>query len=714
MNLNPAFLILSAAFYFTLPGYSQCTITPQTTISGKWCAGSELLITSNSLPESIVWKRDGSIVSTQIVTLLQNATTVAGGKGPGNNSDQLNNPDRLYVDAAGAVYVPDFANNRIQKWLPGATTGITVAGGNGKGSAANQFDRCSSVFVDQQGNLYVADQNNRRVQKWAPGASSGVTVAGANGDLLLPTDVFVDKYGNLYVSDQYQNVVKKYPSGSGTGVVVAGDYSYSGSAEGLNGPTGIFVDDAGNLYICDTNNNRVQKWAAGATSGTTIVGGSADIMYPLDVSVDCKGNVYVADYGNNRIQKYISGSSAGITVAGGNGQGNSMNQLSNPVGVFIVGDNYLYVADFANHRVQRFSNNIDMTFIPPVPGNYNVTVNYSCCPAYNESFEIYETQKPLVNITATDTNICPGAPVELLAENTNQILEPIYHWKLNGTDIGNNSQVYNSMALQNGDKLQCILTSQRACTLPLSDTSNLVEMKVFKPVPFYLGEDIVMCPGSDTVLKAPSTYVSYLWQGNSSQPLLWINKAGRYILTVNDACNNTFSDTVSVSYFKLATNFLPADTTLCSWDMPILTSKFQFSSYLWNNQSTGPTYPVTRAGLYWLQAKDENNCITVDSVFIQTKACPLRGIYVPNAFSPNNDQVNDLFKPIVYGTMKKYRFSVYDRYGQVVFNTSDPAKGWNGTFKGNPPVSGTFVWFCQYELAGLEPKVEKGTVVLIK
>jgi hypothetical protein len=111
---------------------------------------------------------NGNVVISQTVTLSSNATTVAGGSGVGGSANQFNGSDRLYVDSACIMYIPDLSNNRVQKWLPGATNGITVAEGNGAGAAANQFSRPSSVFVDQQGNIYVTDQNNKRVQNGRP------------------------------------------------------------------------------------------------------------------------------------------------------------------------------------------------------------------------------------------------------------------------------------------------------------------------------------------------------------------------------------------------------------------------------------------------------------------------------------------------------------------------------------------------------------------
>jgi len=191
-------------------------------------------------------------------------TVVAGGNGQGSGANQFRTVTDVHVDKNGNLYMADFYNHRIQKWAPGATSGVTVAGGNGQGSGSHQFDKPSSIFVDNDGNMYISDFGNRRVQMWAPGATSGVTVAGGNGQ--------------------------------------------GSAANQLDGPKGIFVDSNGNIYITDSSNQRIQKWAKGAISGTTVAGGNGpgkamnQLGGPSDIFVDKAGNIFIADSGNHRIQ----------------------------------------------------------------------------------------------------------------------------------------------------------------------------------------------------------------------------------------------------------------------------------------------------------------------------------------------------------------------------------------------------------------------------
>jgi len=90
------------------------------------------------------------------------------------------------------------------------------------------------------------------------------------------------------------------------------------------------------------------------------------------------------------------------------------------------------------------------------------------------------------------------------------------------------------------------------------------------------------------------------------------------------------------------------------------------------------------------------------------------GFYVPSAFTPNNDGKNDIFRPLIFGNVKKYQFTIYNRWGQIVFQTTEIGKGWDGKFGGMQQDPNVFVWTCTYQLEAEEVKHEKGSVTLIR
>ena len=171
----------------------------------------------------------------------------------------------IKVDAADNVYVVEPGNHRVQKWAPGATSGVTVAGGNGEGAAADQLNNPYGICLDLSGNLYVADAGNNRVQKWAPAATSGVTVAGGNGvgsaanQLNYPAGVCVDASGNVYVADALNNRVQWWAPGATAGITVVGGNGQGSALNQLVAPTDVFLSGDGYLYTCDNSNFRVVK-----------------------------------------------------------------------------------------------------------------------------------------------------------------------------------------------------------------------------------------------------------------------------------------------------------------------------------------------------------------------------------------------------------------------------------------------------------------------
>ena len=336
--------------------------------------------------QALMWQKDGAtIYNSYRRDVAQKDFTVAGGNGSGSSANQLSGPGDVFVDAQGNVYVMDTYNCRVQKWAPGATSGVTVAGGNGIGTAANQLFFPQGFFIDENSNIYIADLFNNRVQKWVPGATTGVTVAGGNGygsaanQLATPRDVFVDKNGNVYVTDADNNRIQKWAPGATTGETVAGGNGFGKGSNQFDGPQSLFIDSAGNLYISDRANDRIQKWAPGASDGITVASGfeggdSTALNNPKGIYVNNNGIVYISDYFNNRIQKWVPGMNFGITVAGGKGAGKTAVKLYNPSALFMAANGDLYVADEGNNRIQRFAaaSAINPLFIAQAPGTYRV------------------------------------------------------------------------------------------------------------------------------------------------------------------------------------------------------------------------------------------------------------------------------------------------------------------------------------------------------
>jgi len=323
---------------------------------------------------------------------------------------------------------------------------------------------------------------------------------------------------------------------------------------------------------------------------------------------------------------------------------------------------------------------------------------------------------PTITISVSANNICPGTAVTFTAVSTNGGPSPSYQWKKNGINVGTNNPAYTDNSINNGDIITCVLTSNLVanCLTTNTATGNAINMTLqILPGPVDLGADKAGCSGNPVILSVQPGYLSYLWQDGSTNSVYSVNNPGQYYLNVVDVCGNNSSDTVNISFNSVPSRFLPTDTSICSYTPVLLKPLTVYNQYLWSTNSTASSITINSPGIYWLQVTDNNQCLGRDSITVYPKNC-LRGFYMPNAFTPNNDATNDNCKPIIVGTIKQYEFTIYNRYGEVVFQSSEPGKGWDGKINGKPQHANVFAWVCSYQLEGQLLNLEKGTVVLIR
>ena len=315
----------------------------------------------------------------------------------------------------------------------------------------------------------------------------------------------------------------------------------------------------------------------------------------------------------------------------------------------------------------------------------------------------------IYTIPATGLNLgndilaCPGTPITLRAGTGFKT----YLWQ-DGT------ATESFTATQPG---KYYVTATDSCGRVYADTAI-----VFAPTPLppNLGNDTMHCPGKNIILHAGNSYKSYQWQDGSANESFTTVQPGTYFVTVTDSCNRLLSDTLIVKPqdVDLALNY-PQE--ICTWDTAKINLPLLITNYTWqpfnsaqlnfNNQWL--LYPgVTTT--YSISGERPAGCLLQDTVLIKTKVCP-DFVFFPNAFTPNGDGRNDIYKPFIGGRITYYDFSIYNRYGQIVFKTNNPAKGWDGNFnKGSKPLAGSFVWICKYQFANLPLVQKKGMCTLIR
>ena len=232
-----------------------------------------------------------------------------------------------------------------------------------------------------------------------------------------------------------------------------------------------------------------------------------------------------------------------------------------------------------------------------------------------------------------------------------------------------------------------------------------------------------MCTGDSSILEAPSGLTGYRWSPDVNlyhisdsivKSFTTTNTTYYLSATTQEGC--VYADTNTVVVKTAPYLNLGRDASICFGNTIKLTGGVGFVKYLWNTGDLTPDYQVSSPGTYSLTAEDQNGCFAKDSITVTFNECPIanNSINVPSAFSPNNDGINDVFKPVIGGDIVSYEFAVYNRWGQLIFKSNQLGKGWDGNFNGIPQIVDTYIWTCSYKFRNNSKKFERGPVTLIR
>jgi gliding motility-associated-like protein len=230
---------------------------------------------------------------------------------------------------------------------------------------------------------------------------------------------------------------------------------------------------------------------------------------------------------------------------------------------------------------------------------------------------------------------------------------------------------------------------------------------------FNLGNDFNLCKNNQQRLD-PGSFNQYHWQDGSVNRYYTVTSPGMYWVQVTDDHQCSAADTIILNeILPLPGGFLKETDSICQYDHISVSAIGHYNTYQWSTGSIQPAIEVTAPGTYILTVLDNHGCSGNDTIVIIQKNC-YTGVYVPTAFTPDGNHLNDDFRAVVYGNAIHFRLQVYNRWGQLLFETTDPRKGWDGKVAGIPTDSAVFAWQCSYQLEGSPPAFQKGTVTLIR
>lgn len=375
---------------------------------------------------------------------------------------------------------------------------------------------------------------------------------------------------------------------------------------------------------------------------------------------------------------------------------------------------YQYSIDGINFQSSNIFNGL-------ATNNYIVTLKDAsgCINSFPVTVGLTNT---LTVSAGSNITICEGTKVQLSATSngTSFIWSP---------SIGlSNHLVLNPFASPTVTTDYMLIATDGVCT-----KSNFTKVLV-NPAPIAnAGNDTSICFGKNIQLNG-SGALAYKWKPSTYLNSTTIfNPIGikpnsgiiSYSLSVtdNNGCKSIKEDTVTINVSTHAKLFAGNDTAI------IINLPFQliakdvnnigFTNYVWspvyglsNVRVYNPIAILDKDMKYTVYAENSDGCASVDSIDIKVYKGPF--IYIPNAFTPNKDNLNDNLRALPIGIKEFKYFSIYNRYGQMVFKTANPSIGWDGTFKGLQQSTGTYTWIVEaIDNKGLIYS-KKGIVVLLR
>ena len=317
------------------------------------------------------------------------------------------------------------------------------------------------------------------------------------------------------------------------------------------------------------------------------------------------------------------------------------------------------------------------------------------CNAY-DTINIYIKQERVINL-GNDTSFCAMDSV-IVTAGTGYTQ---YAWS--------NSNTTNTIVVNSPGSYSVAATDVNGCLA----RDTLVVQNLYSLPSLDLGPDFSLCVNENRILDA-GNFSNFLWQDNTNTRFYSARTVGKYVVKVTDQQGCSVKDSIQIkNIFPLPKSFIIGPDSICTYEKIELKTGTAMGSYLWSNGSTQPTITITTPGIYMIAATDKNGCKGKDTIKIFQKNC-IVGLFIPNAFTPNGDAKNDVFKAQVFGIVDGFKLEVFNRYGQLMFVTSDPKKGWDGKFKGLDQKDGAYVWQCHYQLNGKAQTIENGTVILIR
>lgn len=358
------------------------------------------------------------------------------------------------------------------------------------------------------------------------------------------------------------------------------------------------------------------------------------------------------------------------------------------------------------------------------PGVYNVMLharNPDLCVTDDTTYMtiyIFDVEKPLLALR--DTLVCAPGPITLTAPVSNLNANMAFHWEPANaiTSDPNRQTITADGTIANTFTVTVTDSIGNICKESSTDSLRVL---VFDASQFKAFGDTVICPGDTAFLYAEGGD-SYAWVPNHKiEPLnapnvfVYPGSTTTYTVTISNELGCVEDRKVTVTVKPILRPDAGEDQDMKSGDFVYLTASGGVSYRWYPVVNLAPAdQPIVRVNppatmTYFVEITSAEGCKAIDSVTVR-----VMNAYIPNAFSPNGDGLNDEFRVRVTNpSVKVVSLSVYDRWGNRVFSANHAGKGWDGTYQGEPVQNGTYYFLFDYNI-GSKQFHEKGDLTVVR
>lgn len=323
------------------------------------------------------------------------------------------------------------------------------------------------------------------------------------------------------------------------------------------------------------------------------------------------------------------------------------------------------------------------------------TDGIGCYDVYNDSIQVVPQPNNIIGML--DANYCEGdASVPLQAEIGGG------DWLGDAVDA---SGVFTPNTLGTNEVRYAIEVDGCADTALLTTT-------VFERPFFELGNDTTLCRGTSFEKSITALGAAPLWSTGSTDTFTNVSSSGiLWAQLTQGVCE--YRDTINIGVIDAPSFNLGSDSTLCGGSFRNIDVSAPEATYSWSDGFLGPVRALTTSGTYQVTATNKCGEFSdeVELDFLPF-ACD---IFVPNAFSPNGDGLNDIFRPTGNVVIKSMK--IFNRWGEQVYEGRINNFGWNGIYKGQLAKSDHYFFMIRYEKpvpGGVEPLEANGHVFLMR